>query len=211
MKKFATGIFMWAASERQSRRYGFFYPAKKNYNEDVVCLVTCDKWLINKNLGKRVKITCEVIETRRSGHAGDRFLVPELYPETPVVGERIEFIGALEITTGEAACGSELGYAIGLRPLRGGIFWNDPRKYYRLHDQTVDFYIEVTDEPDFPLTDVVDSDFQGAISNGDGTLQARPLGANPRVKPEFERIEDGLFIVHRPTAHGNAGERFEVV
>jgi len=89
--------------------------------------------------------------------------------------------------------------------------WIDPRQLYRLHDQTVDLYAEETEDPCSPPPDL-SSDADGAISNGDGTMQVKtrgmPYGA-VQVQPNVERIGDGLFSVTPPCA-GVAGTRHNI-
>lgn len=96
-------------------------------------------------------------------------------------------------------------------------FWCDPRVWYRLHDQTVELWIEETDEPESPDPSVhfADIDNDDAISNGDGTLQIKTKKSISELKiaPKIERLTfgNGLFSVSNPSASGNQGERLKIV
>ena len=74
--------------------------------------------------------------------------------------------------------------------------WMDPRKLYRLHDQTVALYLTETDEPCSPAPDLSTTD-GGAIDNGDGSVQTKPQGGKAvrTIKPRVERIGDGMFAL----------------
>jgi len=77
-----------------------------------------------------------VKETRPSGHVGDFFR--GLQPSTPKIGERIEL--------GTGTIFYDDHETIGLRPDDGrDRDWLDPRKLYRLHDQTVELYFVATE------------------------------------------------------------------
>jgi len=212
MKRFAYGIFMWAGYERQSRRYGFIYPTEEIYGGEKI---NGTQLKLPLNLeGKRVKLTVKVLETRQSTHAGDRFCVPPLFPSTPEIGATFEFVGIFRITKDpNSIAGSELGVAFGLEPSDGREdFWLDPVKLFQLHNQTVEFFIEETEEPDSPLTEVRDSDFDGAIDNGDGTFQFRANHNGKgtiKIKPNARKIDEGLYAIEGP--QNRPGDRFEIV
>ena len=66
----------------------------------------------------------------------------------PDVGEVVDLgVGTIAIQPSWEAS----GVAVALRPDDGRAdFWIDPRKLYRLHDQTVELFAEPTDEPADP-------------------------------------------------------------
>lgn len=120
----ATGILSWPRAERISDRYGFIH-LTPNVPADA----------IEAMAGRRVSITCVVVETRQSGHIGDLFR--GIFPSTPDVGERFDLgSGVLEVDRVDAAL------CFGLRPDDGrDSDWFDPHVLYRLHDQTVEIQV----------------------------------------------------------------------
>jgi hypothetical protein len=151
MQMLAHGVFTWSGSERRSDRYGSFILLAEPYGASPVTVPTYDTALAQKLSGKRVRIVVTVVETRRSGHIGDRFL--NIYPTTPEVGEQIELgvgIFSTQPDEGDPKITSTI-----LAPGDGReAFWLDPRKLYRLHDQTVDVFVEETDAEFTPAPDL---------------------------------------------------------
>lgn len=201
---FAKGILTWDSNERRSQRYGFFYLAKKDFDEQFSCEdfffdIDCMKQYARVINGKRVKITAKVIENRKSGHFGDAFL--EITPTMPDLNEEIVIgVGTFMYIHESFA---PAGYAIGIKPSDGRkVLWLDPRNLYKLHDQTVELYIEETDEPDSPLTTLRDNGVEGVVSNGDGSCQIREKdfvdGEVMTILPKIERLGDGFFTVTPP-------------
>ncbi len=144
-----TGIFIWRPLERQSDRYGGFYLANSTYEGahpgypvkwDVPTLISLR--------GQRIRVTATVLESRKSGHIGD--LALSIRPTQPDVGEVIELgVGTLALDD------APKNAALLLVPSDGRqVFWMDPRKFYRLHDQTVALDVEITDDPDHPKPDL---------------------------------------------------------
>lgn len=141
-----TGIFTWDGRERRSDRYGVFALDKTDYNEtararDVGWTITRAE--LADLTGLQASIKVEVLETRQSGHIGDFFR--GIFPETPDVGE------VIDLGTGELFADFDRmdwavgGFGIGLKPADGRENdWFDPRKLYRLHDQTVRVTVQVT-------------------------------------------------------------------
>lgn len=210
MEKFASGIFMWSGPERRTRRYGFVYPAPQNYAESVSVTPTLDREKLDSLNGHRVRLKCVVCEARPSGHVGDLFL--GIMSETPAIGEEIELgVGTLVLKADEYA---GLGISFGLHPSDGREeLWFDPRALFRLHDQTVDFFIEETADPESPAPDLRFAKDRGAISLGDGTLQVSGISDSEsgfRLRPTIENLGDGLFIATLPNAHGNPGEFIKI-
>jgi hypothetical protein len=67
-----SGIFMWNDAERRSHRYGSFYMTVASYDFDEFAVIVDSA--MNASLdGKRVRIVAEVVQSRVSGHTGDRF------------------------------------------------------------------------------------------------------------------------------------------
>ena len=190
---------------------GMFYLSDSNFEGDVKVEPTFDYAAVAPLKGKNVKISCRVAEARQSGHYGDAFL--GLVPSTPKVGELIE-IGIGPFHFEHDACSPQL-FAFGIKPSDGREeFWCDPRVWYRLHDQTVELHIEETDEletPD-PTQFLAQCEYDKVISNGDGTFQAKSnVKTGVKIAPNIEKIEDGLFLMHGPTATGNPGEKFDIL
>ena len=127
--KIGQGVFGWDGEERRSNRYGSFNLLHSN----------CKVSIPTKLYGKRVRITCKVLKSRKSKHIGDLFL--GIGPTQPEVGEVIELgVGVLHT---EPCDWDERGNpTIILKPEDGRReLWIDPRKLYRLHDQTVEVFI----------------------------------------------------------------------
>lgn len=129
------GIFTWDGRERRSDRYGVFALDDADYDKTAQ---TRAEWSDDPStlMFRECRITVEVIEARESGHIGDLFR--GIFPEKPDVGEIID------LGTGELFVERDRmhwavgGFGVGLRPADNRQSdWFDPRKLYRLHDQTV--------------------------------------------------------------------------
>lgn len=200
MERIANGIFMWSSAERRSVRYGAFYLAKTTFDEASVVEQVFNVDGLTPFEGKRVKLTAVVTESRKSGHIGDLNLGIE--PSQPKVGETVELgVGTFELNPADD--GSPL-YT--LRPGDGRkTLWIDPRKLYRLHDQTVDLFIEVTEEAFSPAPDLTVPS-PGFIALPDGSFQMCGITdesemKNLVTKASFHRIgdpEDHMFTFGRP-------------
>jgi hypothetical protein len=137
MKKIllATGPLSWFRAERVSDRYGSvsfwdenseqqtIYNGSKVFTED-----------LEKHVGQKGKLLCEVLENRESTHIGDFFHA--FFPSKPEIGEKVELgEGTLFVEYQE---GKE---KIGLSPNNGRqTFWLKPKKLYRVHEQTVNLF-----------------------------------------------------------------------
>lgn len=209
------GIFTWNGGERRTQRYGYVALSDADYGQTTEFDVTLDMAACEKLVGERVTLKAVVLRTRESGHLGDSLL--EIRPTTPTVGEEIELgTGVFELThvDYEWAAG-ECG--VGLRPGDGRKkYWLDPRVLYRLHDQTVRLVACPTTAPDHPAPPFAPRSGNTIISNGDGTFQAyTDTDADVeggRILPNIEKLEgiDGAFVLTRPHAEGNKGERFRL-
>jgi hypothetical protein len=89
--------------------------------------------------------------------------------------------------------------------------WLDPRKLYRLHDQTVDLYVEETEDDFTPMAELPANNEESAISAGDGYLQFKEKEGKEVVSvlPKIEDLGEGMLLVTSPGA-GKIGERFPV-
>lgn len=204
--KIGHGIFTWSREERVSNRYGAFFLDKVSYTGEGTCTPHLDYVAMNKlaNGMRRTRIVCEVVESRKSGHCGDHFL--KVYPTQPAVGERVE-IGVGDFSYSFV----EDEYNIALVPEDGRAeLWLDPRLLYRLHDQTVNVWAEETSDPPHaaPVIEQVEPD--GALGADDqGGIQCKRVRVEDvRVKPDFKRIGDGMFIM--TPAKIEPGKRLEV-
>lgn len=97
--------------------------------------------------------------------------------------------------------------------------WMDPRKLYRLHDQTVVVYVEETTEPfsKRPNLKVKVADDEAVVSNGDGSFQVRtkaewppPEGVEVGVAPKIEYVGDGAFVA-APAGASPKGTRHKLM
>lgn len=202
------GIIAWDGQERRSDRYGSFIVGQKPFDGSVASAAHLDVRALRKLVGKRVHVWCKVVSTRTSGHLGDLFL--GIKPTTPDVGEVVELgVGLLDLED----AGWDGLTAIVLRPGDGRAkFWIDPHKLYRLHDQTVDVFVELTTAeftPPVEFTPVVDPEI---VEVGDGSFQAKGVQNDEHfhVPPDVERIGDGLFIM-TPISGQDAGRRHKIV
>lgn len=216
MKKVATGIFTWDAFARQSKQYGHFTVEQKGYSADAVAdYCFFDEGLLYEHEGRRVKFTAVVLEARPSGHCGDMFLfrpgeAEHLKPIEPAVGEVVEIgVGKLSLRRGSGLD----NLMMGLAPADGREhFWLDPEILYRLHDQTVNIFIEDTTAPDSPVTKLMWEQDQNKLKAvGDGFFQLNtPVCEDDkvRIKPKMRRVSRDTFIMEFPHAKGEDGEIF---
>lgn len=211
MKKIGLGIFMWNSPERRTDRYGVFFMSDSTFENDVKIEPSFDVDSAKEFIGTKVRLICVVVQNRKSGHFGDAFL--NLKPTMPDVGESVEL--GVGICVMEESEHSPSGWTIGIKPSDGrGEFWIDPRRFYRLHDQTVELFIESTSDDETPdaSDSLVHVNDGKAVSNGDGSIQFKGGDSPIRVKPKIERLPfgKGLFSMSMPNATGNAGEAFEI-
>jgi hypothetical protein len=79
------------------------------------------------------------------------------------------------------------------------VFWFDPHKLYRLHDQTIDLFIEETTDDFSPRPNVGhQNEPEGFVSAGEGYIQAKQAELPTKLLPAVERIGDGLFLMTPP-------------
>jgi hypothetical protein len=134
----ASGIFHWYKEERTEDRYGRFYVTHST--DRVQGRVAFDETRMRALVGKRVRILCEVVEARKSGHVGD--LYHKIFPTTPNKGEVVDLgVGIFNVVEGPPEGSPQFS----LEPTDGRkVFWMDPHKLYRLHDQTVRVFVHPT-------------------------------------------------------------------
>jgi len=201
--KIGYGIFMWMAGERQTGRYGYVFMSRHDFAQKVFVEATLDNEQAESFIGKKVRLICKIVDTRKSGHVGDRFL--SIKPSTPAQGEEIELgVGLFSKT-------EELGETVvGLEPNDGrDVNWVDPRVLYRLHDQTVELYAEETEDAFTPAPTLF-ARVEGSISLGDGSFQIRGISIKDgdKIKLKTTRLGGGLFSLGNDFEDG---ERVEVI
>jgi hypothetical protein len=204
LQKLGHGVFEWDGSERRSDRYGsFFLDAKAPEGLEAKC--SYDMLLAEKLEGKRVHIVAVVIATCTSTHIGDMFL--KIKPSTPEVGEVVDLgVGVFHC---EPCVWDRKLFSVSLIPDdKRKTFWFDPRKLYRLHDQTVDVFVEETRAAFSAVPDVYVVDTDAAmVSTGDGNFQTKHVEPeNLRVFNKVERLGDGL-LSFTPACSLPKGER----
>ena len=209
MKKLGHGVFNWDGSERRSDRYGAFNLCAEPYDAKVVTEITYDKALAKELEDKRVRILVKVVETRESGHLGDMFL--GIRPSTPEVGEEVDLgVGLFHTEPCEWDKKVTSTFLVPGEPPTRETFWFDPNKLYRLHDQTVDVFIEETDAEFTPAWSPKAKAEDGMVVNGDGSFQAKGVevvSGRTRLKPKVERLGDGLV---KMTVDFKPGDRVEI-
>lgn len=192
MLRVASGIFMWTASERRSNRYGAFFITAKNYEGTATVKPALEEMRIATHLDHEVLITCVVDEARESGHIGDLFL--GIQPSMPKVGETIA-LGVGVLRAGKADTGD---MTLILQPIDGREeLWIDPRKLYRLHDQTVRVFIRdatPADEAHRFDGDLPAVEPDGAIATSDN-FQVKGIEEGATVLPKVKRLGDGMFML----------------
>lgn len=168
MERLGFGIVSWGRFERIEKRYGYIVLRSKPYGDAVVESVTSDidESLLQSFQGARVKIMCRVIESRKSGHCGDMFL--GIFPTQPSVGDVIELgIGMLCTLPGKG-CAGEVQFGLAPYDARREL-WIDPHLLYRLHDQTVEVFVERTVEQSHAVP-VIRKKADGTIATGNGEI-----------------------------------------
>lgn len=197
------GIFSWYGTERQTNRYGEFFLDYKSHDGIKTKLGQILNFeTIRAFNGKRVRVIAVVLENRPSGHAGDKVL--KLMPTPAKEGTEIEIgIGTLVFRAGEESF-------FGLVPdEHRDEMWIDPRRFYELHDQTVELFVEPTSDPAHPVYVPIDSSNEVCVDNGDGTFQLKTKRTDQTqfslggTAPDFENHGGGLISFKtRPMARG---------
>lgn len=208
-KKVACGVFGWGATERQSNRYGSFHCGSQPFDGSATCIVFHDELALRELRGKQVRITCVVIESRVSAHIGDMFL--GITPSRPNVGEEVDLgVGILRL---EGSDYDPTLVDLVLKPNDGrSELWYDPRKLYRLHDQTVEVYAEETEDP-FSDAPQIKQEEEGVKSFGDGSFQMKGLDTvvnGDLFAPTIEKIGEGTFML-TPAPLTPKGTRLKVI
>jgi hypothetical protein len=144
MHKLGHGVFTWSGGERRSDRYGSFNLCSESYEGVAGAKPTYDTVLADLLEDKRVRLVVKVVSTRKSGHIGDLF--HGLHPSTPEIGEEVDLgVGLFHSEPSEFNQEIHSTFLIPGEPPTREVFWFDPRKLYRIHDQTVDVFVEETD------------------------------------------------------------------
>lgn len=148
MTRIAHGCFSWDGYERRSARYGSFVLHSSSYDGSEVATPFHDFNRLTALLDQKVKVVVKVLATRQSGHIGDMSLAIE--PSMPEVGQ--EFVLGVGILQMGSCSWDNSVPEIRLQPADGRQeFWMDPAIFYKLHDQTVDLFIEATTEDFSPV------------------------------------------------------------
>lgn len=204
-RSIGVGVFGWDSDDRRSDRYGGIHLGPKTF-DGIGDEVSVDRGVIESLRGRRVRLVCSVKSSRRSGHLGDVF--HGFFPKTPRVGEEVDLgVGVLDVGPSY----DEYPYML-LRPGDGRTtWWMDPRKLYRLHDQTVELFAEETTDDFSRLPEgwIGDGGEPLACDNGDGTYQLKNVEAGDEVviHPRVKSLGDGMFMFDR---HPGRGEQLEV-
>ncbi len=132
-----TGALSWSRYERQDQRYGSVSVFNQNSDDEIITTgaeLFVDQ--IKKHVGRKGKLICDILETRKSTHTGDKQY--KIYPKTPNVSDKIE------LGTGELFLQIEdYGTYVGLKPNDGRhTLWLDIQNLYNAHEQTVNLYFE---------------------------------------------------------------------
>lgn len=198
--KVAEGILTWDGVERRSGRYGSICLDCQNYDNTCTSVAFLEYATLTSFMGKRVRMTCRVLESRESGHVGDMFL--DIKPSRPEVGEEVD-LGVADFSLGESSWGPKI---LIMAPKDGRKDnWIDPRKLYRLHDQTVEVFLEETQDPYTPDPGlkpkrgdgtVMGSDEKGIFGQSRGVSDEEALRMTQQAT--VRNMGDGLFVVGAP-------------
>jgi len=201
------GIFGWNGKERRTDRYGAFVLGERPFDGNREAAAYLDIPALKELVGKRVHITCVAVKTRKSGHVGDLF--HKIHPTTPAVGEVVDLgIGVLHLDN----AGYEGRLAVVLEPGDGRLkFWMDPHKLYRLHDQTVDLFVEPTEE-DFTPAPNLTAQGKEAVDNGDGSFQVKGMKDGERftIPGTITKLGAGMFVLD-PASGREKGKRRKII
>jgi hypothetical protein len=197
-KLLTTGVFMWHAEERRSNRYGAFYPATESYSGEMTKLRRIDQGAVKGFDGKRVRMFAVVVESRPSGHLGDFFL--GLRPNPAPVGATVEIgVGTLRVTKNPEIGDTPI---FELHPDDGRReFWCDPRNFYKLHDQTVEFYAARTKAAAPPAYQGSRDEDEAIVIGTDpagADLQVKTRSKSFRIPGTIANMGGGTFIVRAP-------------
>lgn len=185
------GIFTWDGRERRTDRYGAVMLASENYDRTARCSASADQQALQRMTGQRVRLWARVRESRESGHVGDLFL--NIFPSRPEVNEEVVLgVGILRTLPSSYSV-----LHVALEPRDGRqIFWIDPHKLYRLHDQTVELHCEETQADFTPAPDVKPA-AEGSIAVDSQDIQCKgPLPT--RILSDVESFGGGLFRLSLP-------------
>ena len=189
-----SGVFGWEGAERRTNRYGAMHLSDRPYDGKDRAKLHIDREVLSRLEGKRVRLTVKVTATRESGHVGD--LALRIFPERPAEGEVIDLgVGILAIEPGYDGTPD-----LALWPGDGRkAFWMDPRKLYRLHDQSVEVYLEETTDAFSPVPCIRDDKKGQAHDTGDGHYQVKHVEEGDKVLPAVRSLGDGAFLIdHTP-------------
>jgi hypothetical protein len=197
------GIFTWEGEERRSKRYGYFFFHTSTYDNTATAHAYLND--LSALVGQRVHVKCQVLESRKSGHAGDAAI--NLLPTRPRTHEIVDLgVGLLHLKREHGFPTPE----IGLLPGGDGRadYWIDPA-LFRLHDQTVSLFVEPTDA-DFTPAVYYQESAPGATVNSDGTFQVSRIKLSDidRIVPHVTSHGGGLFTVD---TQFQPGERLNVI
>lgn len=131
----STGRLTWSAGERRSDRYGAVYTLT-NGDSTTPGVEFAPISIPPLVIGKIVRLTAEVVETRQSSHIGDLF--HGVFPSTPDVGE-VQTLGVGVLQIGETIFGNS---TIIINPGNRETLWMNINALYRVHEQTVNLYVE---------------------------------------------------------------------
>lgn len=192
MTKIGSGVLSWDRVERRTDRYGAIVLDHTTYGGEVVCEAKLDLPTLEKLLRKRVRLVAVVVAARASGHCGD--LSHGIFPSQPDVGERVELgVGELSL---KALEWSPPITSIVLAPrderdvLTRDVFWIDPHKLYRLHDQTVELFAEET-------ADLLHAapDLKRAKAGAIGAVESENSIQLKHIVPRVEKVRIPVAVV----------------
>jgi hypothetical protein len=173
MKPLGSGIFAWSADERHSGRYGAFFLSPSNLDETEHHPVQLDLTTLSTLNGLHVRITLRIRASRPCGHVGDfaLHLAPGPPPEP---GTLIELgVGRLFLLDhGDFPRDAHpTGVGIGLAPSDGrDRLWLNPVVLYRLHDQSVELFVQPTSDAETPPSPLLNIPAEDGLYVGpDGT------------------------------------------
>lgn len=199
MDKIGSGILTWCSTERSNDRYGTIVLDHTNYERTVFNDIVFNTDIVEKYIGKHVRLIAIVTESRKSSHCGD--LTYNIKPTMPEEGVEIT-IGIGEFFQEDTQWSKYP--AVGLKPdTERTIWWLNPYILYNLHDQSIELFIEETTEPSSVFSIPKEKENMYILSDNGIQIKTKKTDIKKiELEPQIIPIGNGTFMVK----HGIQGK-----